>query len=117
MAFVAAAIVAAVVPEGAAASFIPRVANFATKQAAKAAIQAMKLPAAQAAAAISAVARATTSSTIQIIQQGQDVVVRVARAGANGYQVIESTIDQAGGKQVVQKAYDAANTLVHYDPK
>jgi hypothetical protein len=116
--FVAGAGMVAAAPAAAATpAFIPQVLNFAGKQAAKAAVQGMGLPAAQAAAAISAIARATSSSSIQILRQGQEVVVRIARAGANGYQVIESVIDQAGGKQVVQKAFDAANTLVHYDPK
>ena len=116
--FVASAGVVAAAPAVAATpAFIPQILNVAGKQAARAAIQNMGLPAAQAAAAISAIARATASSSIQIMRQGQDLAVRISRAGANGYQVIESVIDQAGGKQVVQKAYDAANMLVHYDPK
>lgn len=116
--FVAGAGIVAAAPAAASASaFIPQIANFASKQAAKSAIASMGLPAAQASAAISAIARATATSSIQIMKQGQDVIVRIARAGANGYQVMESVIDQAGGKQVVQKAYDAANALVHYDPK
>ena len=109
---VGAAPVAAATP-----AFIPRILNFAGKQAARAALQGMGLPAAQTVAAISAVARATSPSSIQILRQGQVQVGRIARARANGYQVIESIIDQAGGKQVVQKAFDAAKTLAHYDPK
>ncbi|MBI5282337.1 MAG: RHS repeat-associated core domain-containing protein, partial [Candidatus Solibacter usitatus] len=116
--FVAGAGIVAGVPAAASApSFIPQIASFAGKQTARSAIASLGLPAAQAAAAISAIARATSTSSIQIIKQGQDVIVRIARTGANGYQVIESVIDQAGSKHVVQKAYDAANALVHYDPK
>jgi hypothetical protein len=118
LSFVAGAGIVATVP-GAVVSpaFIPEIFNFAGKQAARAALQNMGLPAAQAAAAIAAVARATSTSSIQVMRQGQNLIVQISRTGRNGYQVIESVIDQAGGKQVVQKAYDAAHTLVHFDPK
>ena len=72
---------------------------------------------AQAAAALAAISRATTSSSIDLARRGGDLVVTVIRAGFNGIQAIESVIDQAGNKQVVQKAYDMAGSLVHYDPK
>jgi hypothetical protein len=74
--------------------------------------------AAQAAAAASAVSKATTSSSVQVFKQGTDLVVSVIRAGAvSGYQEIEYDIDQSGNKQVIQKAFDNAGSLIHYDPK
>jgi RHS repeat-associated protein len=101
-----------------ASAFIPRQAlQFATKQAARDAVAKMGLTAAQATAALSAIARATSTSTINIIRAGQQVIVSIVRAGQNGYQAIDTFIDQSGGKQVIQKAYDAAGDLSHYDPK
>jgi RHS repeat-associated protein len=78
-----------------------------------------RLPASQAAkeAAKRAISRATTSSTIDVVKEGSSVVVRISRPGRSGHQVIESVIDSAGKKTVVQKAYDAAGKLVHHHPK
>jgi hypothetical protein len=73
------------------------------KSAARALASRLATSAAQAAAAASAISRATSSSSVQVFQRGKDLVVSVVRAGANGYQAIESVIDQAGNKQVVQK--------------
>lgn len=89
-----------------------------TKAAAREALARMALPEAQAQAARSAISRATTSSSVDIVQQeGGNLLVRVVRPGANGYQAIESTITRDGIKTVVQKAWDAAGRLVHVDPK
>jgi hypothetical protein len=91
---------------------------YATKAAAREALERLGLPEAQAAAARSAIGRATTSSSIEIVQQeGGTVLVRVTRPGADGLQAIESTITRDGVKTVVQKAWDAAGNLVHVDPK
>lgn len=88
-----------------------------TKAEARAAAQGMGLPNAQAAAVISALSRATTTSTIKVTQYGPDVVVQVMRTGQNGFQVIETVVNQNGTKTVLQEAYDAAGELVHYHPK
>ena len=87
------------------------------KAAAREAVEAMGLPAVQAAAAKSAIARATATSTVKVTQSGSDVLVEIFREGANGFQVIETRIGVFGNKTVVQKAYDAAGKLVHFDPK
>jgi hypothetical protein len=53
------------------------------------------------------------------ITAGEDgsVVAAFQRAGRNGYQVIERTLNAAGKEtSVIQRAYDAAGKLVHYDP-
>ncbi len=62
-------------------------------------------------------ARATSTSTINIVTLRGSVIVRISRPGANGFQVMESRIGPSGVKSVVQKAYDAAGNLAHYDPK
>lgn len=56
-------------------------------------------------------------STIEVVEEAGNVYVRIKRAGFDGYQVVESVIKSDGTKSVVQKAYDAAGRLVHYDPK
>lgn len=115
---VAGAGVAAALPSAAStAGIISQTAGYLTKAAARAALARLELTAVQAAAAASAISRATSTSSVQLIRQGSDLIVRVICAGVNGYQAIESTINQAGDKQVVQKAFDAAGSLVHYDPK
>lgn len=88
-----------------------------TKAEARVAAQGMGLPNAQAAAVNSALSRATTTSTVKVTQYGSDVVVQVMRPGQNGFQVIETVVNQNGTKTVLQKAYDAAGELVHYHPK
>jgi hypothetical protein len=77
----------------------------------------LDLTAEQLASANRAIGRSTTSSTIEIFQRGDDVVVRISRPGANGYQVMESVVAPNGAKSVVQTAYDSAGNLVHFDPK
>ena len=88
--------------------------GIASKTAARAVLE--RLPISQAAkeAAKRAISR---SSTIDVVKEGGSVVVRISRPGRNGFQVIESVIDSAGGKTVTQKAFDAAGKLVHYHPK
>ena len=88
-----------------------------SKAGAVATIQAMNMPAVQATSVLAAARRATTSSTVNVLRQGSNIIVQVRRAGANGHQVIESIIGPSGAKTVVQRAYDAAGKLVHYDPK
>jgi RHS repeat-associated protein len=91
--------------------------TYATKAAARQAITRMAASEAAKAAARSAVSRATTSSTIEIVEESGGLIVRISRAGRNGYQIVESVIKSDGAKSVVQKAFDAAGELVHYDPK
>jgi RHS repeat-associated protein len=69
------------------------------------------------AAARRAIKRATSNSTIDVVKEGGNVIVRIKRAGHDGYQVIETVIKSNGVKQTVQKAYDAAGNLVHFHPK
>ena len=88
-----------------------------SKAAARSAIERMAASQAAKAAAKRAVSRATTGSKIDIVNEGGSLVVRITRAGRNGYQVIESVIKSDGTKTVVQKAFDAAGKLVHYHPK
>ena len=71
----------------------------------------------QIAAANRAIGRGTSTSTYNVGTFGERVVVQVQRPGANGYQVVETVVSPDGSKFVVQKAYDAAGQLVHYDPK
>jgi hypothetical protein len=77
----------------------------------------MGLSDAQFKAAIRTVNRATSKQSISVLHEGENVVVNVTRPGFDGYQAIETTITQSGGKQVVQKAFDQFGNLVHYDPK
>jgi RHS repeat-associated protein len=87
--------------------------NLTTKSAARDIINSLGLSAGQAASALSAINRATTTSTISISQQGGNIIIKIARAGNNGFQVIQSIIDTIGSKQVVQLAYDNLGNLVH----
>ncbi len=50
-------------------------------------------------------------------REGGTITVRIMRPGRNGFQVIKSVISSNGSKTVIQKAYDAAGKLVHYDRK
>jgi hypothetical protein len=75
------------------------------------------LPPDQQASANRAIGSATTSSTIEIVKRGSDVVIRVSRPGADGYQVIEHVVGPDGTKSVTQLAYDSKGNLTHYDPK
>jgi hypothetical protein len=88
-----------------------------TKAEAKVVAQGMGLPNAQFTSVNSALSRATSSSKATVVQYGPDVVVQILRPGRQGYQVMESIVTPNGTKTVVQKAYDAAGKLDHYDPK
>jgi len=61
--------------------------------------------------------RATKSSQIYITQQLEKIIVKIKRQGQNGYQEMNFMIDADGEKITVQKAYNAKQELVHYDPK
>jgi hypothetical protein len=102
----------------AAEGIVSQTAQYVSKSAARALASRLATSAAQAAAAASAVSKATTSSSVQVFKQGTNLVVSIIRAGAvDGYQEIEYVIDQAGNKQVVQKAFNNVGSLIHYDPK
>ncbi len=89
-----------------------------TKAEARRIIDGMGLPEAQARAARRTIGRATTSEDIEVAREASGVVVLTrTRPGQSGKQVFEDTIQPDGSKQVVQRAYDAAGNLVHYDPK
>jgi RHS repeat-associated protein len=88
-----------------------------SKTAAREALERLPVSTAAKEAAKRAIYRATKSSTIDVVSEGDSVVVRISRVGRNGHQVIESVIDAGGKKTVVQRAYDTAGKLVHYDPK
>jgi hypothetical protein len=78
----------------------------------------MGLPEAQAKATRRTIVRATASEEITITREASGTLVLTrTRPGRSGRQVFEDTIQPDGSKQVVQKAYDAAGNLVHYDPK
>jgi hypothetical protein len=91
--------------------------GFTTKAAARAAVEGLAASPAAKAAARKAISKATVNSTIEVVEEAGAVYVRIKRAGFDGYQVIESVIKSDGTKSVVQKAYDAAGRIVHYDPK
>jgi hypothetical protein len=92
--------------------------RYGSKQAAREAIEQMGLSEAAKQAALRAIARGGANQVYQLIErEGGGVIVRILRPGRDGYQVIESIIDQVGNKQVIQKAVDALGKLVHYDPK
>lgn len=95
----------------------PSTAGGGQKAEARAAVDAFDPPAAQRAAANRAIGRATTSSTVDVARQGDDIVVRVARPGRDGYQLIEHVVSPDGSKRVVQYAYDSSGRLVHLDLK
>ena len=88
-----------------------------TKAEARVALASYGLPIAQAAAVRTAVVRANGASTVKVTQFGADVLVQIFRPGRNGFQVMESLVSPNGVKTVVQRAYDAAGRLVHFDPK
>jgi hypothetical protein len=88
-----------------------------TKAAAREGLVKLGIEGAQAAAARSAIGRATSKTTIELVKRGEELIVRLARPGRDGHQVIESVIGADGTKAVVQKAFDAAGRLVHFDPK
>jgi RHS repeat-associated protein len=88
-----------------------------SKDAARSAIQGLDLPSAQQAGALSAVRRATTASTIDIFQAGNDIVVNVSRQGVNGQQTIQTVVKADGTKSVVQLGIDKKGVVTHYDPK
>ncbi len=88
-----------------------------TKGEARGIISNMQLPIEQARSALTAIKRATTSSSFRITREAEEVVIRTARSGRNGYQLFEYRIAADGKKIPVQTAYDAAGKLVHYDPK
>ncbi len=89
-----------------------------TKSEARQIIDGMALPAAQADAARRTIRRATASEDIEIsVTASGELFIKRSRLGKIGFQVLEDTIRPDGGKEVVQKAYDAAGNLIHYDPK
>jgi RHS repeat-associated protein len=92
-------------------------ASFPTKAAAREALKQMGLPEGQLAKALSAVTKATSGSTIGVSQNGEDLIVSITRPGFNGYQEMQYTISPEGLKTVVQRAFDSAGNIVHYDPK
>ncbi len=99
-------------------AFIPRaVTTFANKQAARAGIAALGLTGTQAQEALRTISRATSTSTVQIIKAGQQVIVSVTRLGRDGYQQVEKFIDPSGNVRVVQKGINAAGELSHYHIK
>jgi len=89
-----------------------------TKAEARAALDELGVTGAQLAGARSAIGRKTSRETLDlIIDNAGNVIVRLRRAGFEGYQSINSTIDASGVKTVIQEAYDALGRLVHCHPK
>lgn len=89
-----------------------------TKAEARKQINGMGLPAKQAHEARKTIRRATNSEDIGIQASASgEIVLTRTRPGHDGYQVFEDVIMSDGTKKTVQKAYDAAGNLVHYDPK
>ncbi len=89
-----------------------------TKAEARQRLDALGLPEAQLKAGHRTIGRATASEDIEIRVTGAgDLFITRSRPGKTGHQVFEDTITPDGSKQVVQKAYDAAGNLIHYDPK
>jgi hypothetical protein len=89
-----------------------------TKAEARQIIDGMGLPVPQANAAHRTIRRATTSEDRGVTQTSTgDLVIRRSRPGRLGHQVFEDTIRPDGSKEVVQKAYDDAGNLIHFDPK
>ncbi|HOT92942.1 MAG TPA: N-acetylmuramoyl-L-alanine amidase [Anaerolineae bacterium] len=88
------------------------------KQTARDALEKLTITTAQKESARRAITKATTSSTVELVlNESGELLVKVSRPGANGFQVFEYTITQGGEKTVIQKAYDASGNLVHFDPK
>ena len=77
----------------------------------------MGLPPTQRASVKRAIRRATATEVITITQYGDHALVQSFRHGYDGYQVIETTVDIYGRKNAIQRAYNAAGKLVHYDVK
>ena len=102
---------------GVAEGVITQTSEYLSKSAARALAQRLATTPAQAVAAASAISRATATSSVKVFQDGTRLVVQIVRLGRDGYQEVESVIDQAGGKDIVQKAVNKAGDLVHYDPK
>lgn len=89
-----------------------------TKGSARTALEGMTLPPNQLQAALRAIQRATLSDTIKMtVQKGGDLILKVSRPGRDGFQEFEHTISPNGTKQVIQRAYNSAGQLVHFDPK
>ncbi len=107
----------AVAGSGIAEGIVSQTAQYLSKAAARALASRLAVNAAQAAAAAKAIARATSSSSVQVLRQGTDLIIKTFRAGGDGYQEINTVIDSAGNKFVVQMGIDKYGSLVHYDPK
>ena len=89
-----------------------------TKPEARQIINGMGLPDAQTRAAQRTIRRATNAEDLEVALTGSgDLLIRRSRPGRVGRQVFEDLISPGGKKTVVQKAYDDAGNLVHYDPK
>ncbi len=81
-------------------------------------IDSLGLPTDQKAAAYRTISRATSTEDIDIVKMANgDLIIRRTRPGKVGYQEFEDTIRPDGSKTVVQKAFDNAGNLVHFDPK
>ena len=87
------------------------------KRTARAFTSSMGLSPAQLASVKRAIRRATATEVITITQYGDSVVFQSFRHGRDGYQVIEKIVDIHGKGDPIQRAYNAAGKLVHYDPK
>jgi RHS repeat-associated protein len=90
----------------------------ATKAEARLSLQGMNLPEAQANAAASAVKAMTTSGSASIVRgNGGDIILRIGRAGRNGWQDMEYIITPEGKKTVMQFGYNQNLGQEHFDPK
>lgn len=87
------------------------------KDGARALLQKMNLAPNQLQSALRAIQRATRSESIRIARDGESLVLKVSRPGRDGFQEFEHVISPDGSKQVIQRAYNAAGQLVHFDPK
>jgi len=113
---------AAAVADAAAASLADATASgfgsYATKTAAREALEGMGLPKLQGAAVRRAIGRATRRTTIEIAEaESGSVRTTLTRAGRDGKQVIESLVSPDGAKTVVQYGINAEGVVVHVDPK
>jgi hypothetical protein len=89
-----------------------------TKPEARKIIDGMRLPSAQASAARRTIRRATATEDIEVTTSvSGELLIKRSRQGTSGYQVLEDTIRPDGSKEVIQKAFDAAGQLIHYDRK
>lgn len=88
-----------------------------SKSVAREAVARLGLPGAQGAAINKSISRATSSSTLDILRSGDDVVVNLSRPGRDGHQVIQTVVKPDGSKEVVQLAFNGKGELVHVDPK